>query len=147
MGASWTLTPLATEPVTLPTNLGPCSSSASLMRRSPSSVQIVIRGRSSHLCFVVVVAGGRCEVVEPLDLCGRELDRIGGHVLLDPGDALGAGNGARSSPCASKPCDRHLRRCGAHVGGDRLDSTTIRKFACMFSPVNRFSNEAKQAAR
>jgi hypothetical protein len=48
----------------------------------------------------VVVAGCWGEVVELVDLLGGQLDAIGGDVLLDPGDALGAGDGAMSSPLA-----------------------------------------------
>jgi hypothetical protein len=40
----------------------------------------------------VAFAGGRGEVVEPLELLGAQLDGVGGGVLLDAGDALGAGD-------------------------------------------------------
>jgi hypothetical protein len=39
-----------------------------------------------HIPFVVALAGGRREVVQPLDLRGTQLDAIGGGVLLDAGD-------------------------------------------------------------
>ena len=37
-------------------------------------------------------AGGRGEVVEPFDLFGAQFDAIGGGVLLDAGNPLGAGD-------------------------------------------------------
>jgi hypothetical protein len=51
--------------------------------------------------FVPAFAGGRSEVVEPFDLLGAQLDAIGGGVLLDAGDPLGAGDRAMSLPWAS----------------------------------------------
>src|SRR5258708_37894712 len=45
-----------------------------------------------HVRFFVMVAGGRGEVAELADLRGGQLDAIGGGVLLDSGDALGAGD-------------------------------------------------------
>jgi hypothetical protein len=38
-----------------------------------------------------VLAGGRCEVLEPGNLVGVEYDGVGGYVLLDPADRLRAG--------------------------------------------------------
>ena len=46
----------------------------------------------SHVGLVVAFAGGGREVVEPLDLLGAQLDAVGRGVLLDAGDALGAGD-------------------------------------------------------
>jgi len=40
----------------------------------------------------VPFAGGRGEVVQPFDLRGAQLDAVGGGVLLDPSDPLGAGD-------------------------------------------------------
>ena len=45
-----------------------------------------------HVPFVVALAGGRREVVQPFDLVGAQLDAVGGGVLLDAGNPLGAGN-------------------------------------------------------
>jgi hypothetical protein len=45
-----------------------------------------------HVRFLVMVAGGRGEVVELADLLCGQLDAIGGGVLLDSGDPLGAGD-------------------------------------------------------
>jgi hypothetical protein len=47
-----------------------------------------------HVPFVVAFANGRGEVVEPCDLFGAQLDAIGGGVLLDTSDPLGAGDRA-----------------------------------------------------
>jgi hypothetical protein len=55
-----------------------------------------------HLCFFVALAGGRGEVVQPFDLLGAQLDLVGGRVLLDARDALGAGN--RGDVVALCPC-------------------------------------------
>jgi len=51
----------------------------------------------------VTVAGGRREVVEPADLLGGQLVVVGGGVLLDPGDPLGAGKPWPSGEKATKP--------------------------------------------
>jgi len=40
----------------------------------------------------VALAGGRREVLQPFDLLGAQPDAVGGCVLLDAGDPLGAGN-------------------------------------------------------
>jgi hypothetical protein len=45
-----------------------------------------------HVRLVVTLAGGRSEVVEPLDLLRAQLDGVGRRVLLDPGDVLRAGD-------------------------------------------------------
>jgi hypothetical protein len=44
------------------------------------------------LCVLVALAARRGEIVEPLDLLGAQLDGVGSGVLLDAGDALGAGD-------------------------------------------------------
>jgi hypothetical protein len=55
------------------------------------------RGASSafddgHVSFVVPLADGRREVVQPFDLLGAQLDAVGGCVLLHAGDPLGTRN-------------------------------------------------------
>src|SRR4029077_6668427 len=45
-----------------------------------------------HVSFVVAIAGGRREIVQPFNLLGAQLDAPGGGVLLDAGQPLGAGN-------------------------------------------------------
>jgi hypothetical protein len=45
-----------------------------------------------HVQLVVALAGGRREIVEPLDLLRAELDAVGGRVLLDAGDAASDGH-------------------------------------------------------
>jgi hypothetical protein len=52
-----------------------------------------------HVPFVVTLARGRREVVQPLDLRGAQLDAVGGGVLLDTGDPL----------CPSKRDDKRSR--------------------------------------
>jgi hypothetical protein len=61
----------------------------------------VVSGRWCRDRLFVALAGGRGEIVEPIDLLCAQLDAVGGGVLLDPRDALGAGDRAMSSPCAS----------------------------------------------
>jgi hypothetical protein len=45
-----------------------------------------------HVPFVVAFAGGRSELVQPLDLLGTQLEAVRCCVLLDAGDPLRAGN-------------------------------------------------------
>ena len=40
----------------------------------------------------MALTGGRREVIQPFDLLGAQLDAVGGGVLLDAGDSLGAWN-------------------------------------------------------
>jgi hypothetical protein len=54
-----------------------------------------------HVRLVVALAGGWGEVVQASDLLHAQLDSVGCRVLLDAGDAFGAGMGAMSSPWAS----------------------------------------------
>jgi len=56
---------------------------------TPATLSAVDDG---HISFVVALAGGRREVVQPFDLLGAQLDAVGGGVLLDAGDPLGAGD-------------------------------------------------------
>jgi hypothetical protein len=69
----------------------------------------------------VVIADGWGEVVELVDLLGGQLDAIGGNVLLDPGDALGAGDGGDVVALGQQPDQGDLGRGGADLGGDGLD--------------------------
>jgi hypothetical protein len=45
-----------------------------------------------HVRLLVAIAGGRGEIVEPLDLLHAQLDAVGCRVLLDAGNPLGAGD-------------------------------------------------------
>jgi hypothetical protein len=74
-----------------------------------------------HLRFAVVVAGGWCHVVELGDLLLGEHHDVGCDVLLDPGDALGAGDGRDVVTFGEQPGEGDLPRGGADVGRDRLD--------------------------
>ena len=47
---------------------------------------------NGHVPFVVALAGGRRQVVQPFDLLGVQLDAVGRDVLLDASDPLGAGD-------------------------------------------------------
>jgi hypothetical protein len=69
----------------------------------------------------VVIAGCWGEVVELVDLLGGQLDAVGGDVLLDPGDALGAGDGSDVVALGQQPGQGDLRRGGAGLGRDGLD--------------------------
>ena len=66
---------------------------SSVSSTSVSAASPVSPADHSHLRFFMVVAGRRGEVVELIDLLGRYYDAVGGGVLLDAGDALGAGDG------------------------------------------------------
>ena len=56
-------------------------------------------------------AGGRREAVQPFDLRGAQLDAVGGCVLLDAGDPLGAGNRGDVVALRKQPGQRDLCRC------------------------------------
>jgi hypothetical protein len=80
-----------------------------------------------------MVAGGHGKVVEPCDLACGEDDGVGGHVLLDPGGALGTGNGAMSSSLASS----QARATCAGVAAVAWTSSAMRRLRSKFSPVKR----------
>jgi hypothetical protein len=71
-----------------------------------------------HIPFVVALAGGWHEVVQPLDLLGAQLDVIGGRVLLDAGDPLGAGNRGDVVALREQPGESDLCRGGSRLGCD-----------------------------
>ena len=74
-----------------------------------------------HVRLVVALAGGGGEIVEPLDLLRAQLDAVGGRVLLDAGDALGAGDRGEVVALREQPGQSDLRRCGVDLGGNGLD--------------------------
>jgi len=74
-----------------------------------------------HLCFVVVAAGGRGELVELVELRPRELDAVRGSILLDPRDSLGAGDRHDVVSLGQQPCQGNLCGRGANFVGDGLD--------------------------
>ncbi len=74
-----------------------------------------------HLRFFVALAGGRGEVVQPFDLLGAQLELVGGCVLLDAGDALGAGDRGDVVALGEQPGQGHLCWCGVRLGGNGLD--------------------------
>src|SRR5215218_9926079 len=74
-----------------------------------------------HVRFVVAFTGGRSEVVQPFDLLGAELDAVGGGVLLDAGDPLGAGDRGDVVALGEQPGQGDLCRGGPRLGGDGLD--------------------------
>src|SRR5437867_940469 len=63
-----------------------------------------------HVGLVVALAGGRGETVEPLDLLCAQLDAVGSGVLLDAGDALGAGDRGDVVALCEQPGQSDLRR-------------------------------------
>ena len=74
----------------------------------PNSVVTWSAVDDGHVPFVVALAGGRHEVVQPFDLVGAQLDAFGGGVLLDAGNSLGA-SGCRHRPTVDdvlRPGDR-----------------------------------------
>ena len=54
-----------------------------------------------HVSFVVALASGRREVVQPFDLLSAQHDAVGGGVLLDAGDPFGSRNRCDVIACAS----------------------------------------------
>jgi hypothetical protein len=90
-----------------------------------------------HVGFVVPLAGGEDEVVEPLDLLGGQFDGVGGGVLLDAGYALGAGNRGDVLALCEQPRQRDLRRRCVDFGGDVWTSSTIRRFFSKLPSVRR----------
>jgi hypothetical protein len=69
----------------------------------------------------MALTGGRCEVVQPVDLLGAQRDAVGGGVLLDPSNPLGARNRSDVITLREQPGQRELRRCGSHFSGDGSD--------------------------
>jgi hypothetical protein len=63
-----------------------------------------------HVRLVVALAGGRGEIVEPLDLFRAQLDAVGSGVLLDARDALGAGDRGDVIALCEQPGQGDLRR-------------------------------------
>src|SRR3954468_4380077 len=89
-----------------------------------SRSRLVRRARSAfdeaHLRLVVVSAGGRGEGVELRDLRRRQLEVVGGEVLLQPGQPLGAGDGGDVIALRQQPRQGDLGGGGAGLVGDRL---------------------------
>ena len=73
-----------------------------------------------HLRFFVPRAGGRGELVQPLELLCAELELVGGRVLLDRETRLVPGIGAMSWPLGEQPGQGHLCRGGVRLGCDGL---------------------------
>src|SRR4029077_2214531 len=72
----------------------------------------------AHLRFGVVAPDGRGESVESRQLVRGELDRVGGDVFLEAGDALGSRNGHDVGTLRQQPGQCDLSRSRADVGGD-----------------------------
>ena len=65
--------------------------------------------------------GGGSEVVESVELGGVECYSVCGCVLLDSGDAAGAGDGCDVIAAGQEPGQRGLGRGGADFGADGAD--------------------------
>src|SRR6266404_281833 len=76
---------------------------------------------NGHVPFVVALACGRRQVVQPLDLLGAQVQAVGCGVLLDAGDPLGAGNRGDVIALRKQPRQGDLRRCRTHLCGNGLD--------------------------
>lgn len=74
-----------------------------------------------HVAFVVPLARGRREMVQPFDLFSAQLDAVRGGVLLDASDPLRAGNRRDVVALRKQPGQSDLCRCGSHLRGDGLD--------------------------
>jgi hypothetical protein len=74
-----------------------------------------------HVSLLVAFACRRGEIVEPLDLLRAQLDTVGRGILLDAGDALGAGDRGDVAALRKESGQRDLRRCRIELGSDGLD--------------------------
>src|SRR5467141_1459597 len=74
-----------------------------------------------HVPFVMALTGGRREVVQPFDLLGAQLDAVGGGVLLDAGNPLGAGNRSDVVTLCEQPGQSDLCRCCSRLSGNGSD--------------------------
>ena len=68
-----------------------------------------------HVPFVVALAGCRREVIQPFDMLDAQLHAVGGCVLLDAGDPLGAGNRGNVVALREQPGQSDLRRCRTYL--------------------------------
>jgi hypothetical protein len=90
-----------------------------------------------HIPFVVALAGGRGKVVQPFDLACGQLDAVGGGILFDAGDPLGARNRSDVITLGEQPSQRDLCRCCPASAATVLTSSTMRRLRLKFSPVKR----------
>ena len=74
-----------------------------------------------HVGLGVPLAGGWGEGVQPRKLSGSELEAVGGRVLLDAGDAPGAGNRGDVVALGEQPGQGDLGRGSTDFGGDGSD--------------------------
>jgi hypothetical protein len=74
-----------------------------------------------HVPFVVALAGGWREIVQPFHLLGAQLDAVSGCVLLDASHPLGAGNRGNVVALRQQPGQSDLCRCRTRLCGDGLD--------------------------
>jgi hypothetical protein len=91
-----------------------------------SGIPHAIRSSSSsvdhlHLSPVVVVAGGRSEVVELVKLLSGEFELVGGDVFLHTIDPFGARNWRDVVALGQQPGQCNLCWRGADLGRDFLD--------------------------
>jgi hypothetical protein len=90
-----------------------------------------------HARFVVAFAGGGREVVEPFDLAAGEFDAVGGGVLLDAGDAPGAGDRGDVVAVGEEPGQAICAGVAAASSAMALTSATKRRLRWTFSPMKR----------
>src|SRR5437899_8597498 len=94
---------------------------APLTDRSNAQGRSVSAVDDGHVPFVVALTGGRREVVQPFDLLGAQLDAVGGGVLLDAGNPLGAGNRSDVVALREQPGQSDLCRCCSDLSGNGSD--------------------------
>jgi hypothetical protein len=85
-----------------------------------------------HVRFVVALAGGQGEIVQPCDLLRAQLDSVGCRVLLDAGNAFGAGDRGDVVALRGEPGQGDLCGCGVDLGSDGLalvDDAEVRPYA------------------
>jgi hypothetical protein len=90
-----------------------------------------------HVRLVVAFAGGRGEVVEPLDLLRAQLDVVGCGVSSTREMRLVPGIGAMSSPCARSQANATCAGDALSSEATALTSPTMRRFCSKLPSVKR----------
>ena len=107
-------------------------------RRAVHSCSKFLPVDARHVGFVVAFAGGGREGVQPVELARGQGDEVGRGVLLDPGDAAGAGDrgdvGGRGSAARRDAVCAGVAPFSAPIA---LTSSTMARLRVKLSPVKR----------
>jgi len=91
------------------------------LKRGGATIAQFSAVNDSHARFVMTLACGRREVIQPCHLLSAQFDANGGRVLLYAGDPLGARDRGDVMALREQPGKSDLRRGCARFGGDGLD--------------------------